>query len=237
MNNLYYDLHIHSCLSPCADSDMTPNNIVNMAKLIGLDVIALTDHNSCKNCQATMEIGSCLGMLVVPGMELCTLEEIHLICLFPDLKSALAFDEMIYEKIPKIKNRADIFGEQLMMDQDDIVTGQEELLLINGVDIGLETACELVRELGGAVFPAHIDRTSNSIIATMGELPPECNFTSIEISKTGDLMELEKSHPDIINMRKLINSDAHYLADISEKENGINLEVRSIQCLINKLRT
>ena len=115
MTGLYYDLHIHSCLSPCGDDDMTPANIVGMAAVKGLDVIALTDHNSCKNCPSALYHGQNYGVTVIPGMELCTTEEVHVICLFPALTDALSFDAYVYEHMLPIKNKQDIFGKQKVM--------------------------------------------------------------------------------------------------------------------------
>ena len=115
---LYYDFHIHSGLSPCGDNEMTPNNIVNIAKLYDLDVIALTDHNSALNCEAVMEAGKEIGLLVIPGMELCTSEEVHIVCLFPDLKSAVKFSDYIHSTLPPIRNKPTVFGEQLVFDKN-----------------------------------------------------------------------------------------------------------------------
>ena len=130
---LYYDLHIHSCLSPCGDDDMTPANIVGMAAVKGLDVIALTDHNSCRNCPAAMYHGEKYGVTVIPGMELTTREEVHVICLFPTLDDALRFDALIYEKLLPFPNREDIFGKQQITDERDEVTGTVENLLIKKI--------------------------------------------------------------------------------------------------------
>ena len=94
MAALYYDLHIHSCLSPCGSEDMTPYNIAAMAALKGLDVIAVTDHNSCKNCPAVLAAAKEYGVLALPGMELTTSEEVHAVCLFETLDAAMAFDDM-----------------------------------------------------------------------------------------------------------------------------------------------
>lgn len=105
MLQLTYDFHIHTCLSPCADDDMTPTNIVMMAALKGLDVIAITDHNTCKNCKASIEIGKKNDILVLPGMELTTSEEVHVICLFADLEDAMRFDTYVYERLIKVKNK------------------------------------------------------------------------------------------------------------------------------------
>ena len=135
---LYYDLHIHSCLSPCGDNDMTPANIVGMAAVKGLDVIAVTDHNSCKNCEAAMAAGEEYGVLVVPGMEICTAEEVHAVCLFPDLSRAMEFDRLVHDQLPPVKNRPDIFGDQQIYGCDDRICGEEPWLLINACQISFD---------------------------------------------------------------------------------------------------
>ena len=132
---IFYDLHIHSCLSPCGDNDMTVNNIVNMALLKGLKLIALTDHNSSKNCPAFMKAAEAAGIRALPGMEINTSEEIHAVCLFPKLENAMAFDEYVYSTLPSIKNRPEIFGDQLLCDEEDNTIGQVEKLLINASGI------------------------------------------------------------------------------------------------------
>lgn len=108
MMTVTYDLHIHSCLSPCGDEDMTPGNIVGMAMLKGLDVIAITDHNSCKNCQVAMKAGDEYGVLVIPGMELTTMEEVHVVCLFETWEEAMEFDGFVYDSLMNIQNEEDI---------------------------------------------------------------------------------------------------------------------------------
>ena len=110
--NLYYDLHIHSCLSPCGDQDMTPANIAGMAAIKGLDVIAVTDHNSCKNCPAVLAAAREYGVLAIPGMEICTQEEVHAVCLFSELEAAMDFDDYVYQRLLPVENRPDIFGKQ-----------------------------------------------------------------------------------------------------------------------------
>ena len=124
-----YDFHNHSCLSPCGDGDMTPFNLVNMAKLLNLDVIALTDHNSALNCPAALKVGQAVGVTVIPGMELCTSEEVHVVCLFDELDGALSFSDYVHKTMPPVKNRADIFGEQIIVDENDNTTGSEKILL------------------------------------------------------------------------------------------------------------
>lgn len=135
MMNLTYDLHIHSCLSPCGDDDMTPANIAGMAALKGLDVVALTDHNSCRNCPAFLAAAEEYGVLAVPGMEINTSEEVHAVCLFPTLEAALEFDRYVYDRLIKFPNKEEIFGKQELYDLADQVCGTEPNLLINATEI------------------------------------------------------------------------------------------------------
>lgn len=150
---LSYDLHIHSCLSPCGDADMTPNNIVHMALLAGFDMIALTDHNTCGNCPALLTVAREAGLTAVPGMELCTAEEAHVVCLFPELEAAMAFDAAVAPTLPPVRNRPDIFGEQLMMDAGDEIVGRRDILLTTASSISVEEVLPLARSFGGPPFP------------------------------------------------------------------------------------
>ena len=131
MKPFYYDLHIHTCLSPCGDDDMTPANIVGMSALKGLNVIAITDHNSCKNCAAAMALAKEYNITVIPGMELTTQEEVHVVCLFPTLEEAMAFDHYVEEHLLPIPNRPETFGKQQIMNENDEITGEDPILLIS----------------------------------------------------------------------------------------------------------
>ncbi len=222
---VYYDLHIHSCLSPCGDNDMTPNNIVNMALINELDMIAITDHNSCKNCEAAIEVGKSVGITVVPGMELTTSEDIHVVCFFPDLESALAFDGLVSSEMMQVKNEPDIFGHQIIMDKDDNIIGEEQNLLIGSCNMSIMDIGKIVKEYGGACIPAHVDRESYSIISVLGDIVPECNFKFVEVSKAGN--------PSDYNMPWFSSSDAHYLENIGERENCLELAEDSAKALID----
>lgn len=235
MMKVWMDLHIHSCLSPCADEDMTPNNIVNMACLNGLDIIALTDHNSVGNVEATMEVGTKAGLVIVPGMELCVSEEYHMICLFPDLKAALDFQERVYELLPPFKNREDIFGAQIRMDALDREIGREERLLSGACGMDTETAISLVRDMGGVILPAHINRESFSMLNTLGTIPPEYDFHYLECSKNCDLEKLLGEHPELRVYNFLHSSDAHFLWDILEQEVSLDLPEKSATALLQHL--
>lgn len=223
MNRYYYDLHIHSCLSPCADDDMTPANIAGMASLKGLTLLALTDHNSCKNCPAFFEACNAFGIVPVPGMELTTAEDIHLVVLFPSLEQAMEFDQQIHDRIIPVKNRPDIFGNQWVVDSDDNLLETEETLLINATDLDVASALELVHRFGGAVYPAHIDRPSNGMVAILGTVPAEYGFTSVEFNDYEQREEILAEH-GLENCNTLCSSDAHNLGRINEAEHFIDLE-------------
>ena len=224
---LSYDLHMHSCLSPCGDADMTPNNMVNMAVLNGLQVIALTDHNSCKNCPAFLEVARRSGILAVAGMELCTAEEIHVVCLFPELAAAMAFDEEVYQKVPDILNRPEIFGEQWVMDENDAVLHSEPRLLINASAISIAEAVPLVQKYGGIAFPAHVDKSAYSVLSNLGFLPPECGFKVVEVKLPESFLAKEENQKKIAGCRVVTNSDAHYLWDIAEPVHTLELKACS----------
>lgn len=218
-----YDLHNHSCLSPCADNDSTPNNIAGMAYLSGIKIVALTDHNSAKNCPAFFEAAKRYGIIPVAGMELTTSEDIHLVCLFEKLDSALNFDRYLQERRVLIKNRTDIFGEQLILDGNDEVIGSEENLLSNATQISLDEAPELIKSFGGICYPAHIDRDANGIIAILGTLPPTPTFTCVEMRDSEKIPEYKEKF-SLSDKLIIVSSDSHYLTDINETNNFFELD-------------
>ncbi len=232
MTGLYYDLHLHSCLSPCGDDDMTPANIAGMAAVKGLDVIALTDHNSCLNCPAAMYHGEQYGVTVLPGMELTTMEEVHVVCLFPNLASALSFDKYVYAHLMDIENNEEIFGKQQIMDETDTVTGNVKKLLINATDISFDEAFPLVASYGGIAYPAHIDKTSTSLLSNLGFVPPDSTFSCAEIHDFKNLHQIQRQHPYFLNCHMISSSDAHYLEDIREPNYQIFAKSREPEAIL-----
>lgn len=231
-----YDFHIHSCLSPCGDNDMTPNNLVNMAKILGADIIAVSDHNSLKNVPACSKIGDEIGLLVVPSVELCTLEEAHILCLFDSLEGAMNFDKYLYDKIPDIKNKEKIFGSQHVMNENDEIIGTEDKLLITGANISAEDIVETLKPFGGIAIPAHVDKVSYSLMASLGDIPIEYGFKTIEISPNSSKDEFYQKYPYVNAYNVITNSDAHYLENMSDNMKQIDLDELSIKAVINKLR-
>lgn len=234
---LTYDLHIHSCLSPCGDEDMTPANLVGMAAVKGLDVIALTDHNSCKNCPAALYHGEQYGVTVIPGMELTTQEEVHVICLFPDLEDAMAFDRYVSGKLAPVLNREDIFGRQLILDETDAVIGVEERLLINATSISFDEVFPLAEAYHGIAYPAHVDKHSSSLLSNLGFVPPDSSFRCAELHDLKHLHQIQREHPYFKNCTILCSSDAHYLGDIHEPYYQIYAKSRSKADIIHHLGT
>lgn len=231
--NLFYDFHIHSCLSPCADNDMTPYNLVNMAKLAGLDIIALTDHNSCLNCPAAVEAGKKAGITVVPGMELCTSEEVHIICLFPGLENAAVFSDYVCERLPRIDNRADIFGDQLVMTPLDTVSENYPQMLSFASTLSIASVVKTVSSFGGICYPAHIDRPSNSVISNLGCLTPEMGFQAAEITPKAQPADFTARYPILKEMFLVTDSDSHRLEDIGNTRCLINLKRNDAESAID----
>lgn len=224
MNRYYYDLHIHSCLSPCADDDMTPNNIAGMATLAGLNIVALTDHNSARNCPAFFEAAKRNGIIPVAGMELTTSEDIHLICLFERIEDALSFDDFIQDHRILIPNRVDIFGEQYIMDENDEVISTEKFLLSNATDISVDEAPVLVESYNGICYPAHVDREANGIIATLGIFPDDKHYLCCEFHDGQKINDYQQKYINLQSRLPLVSSDAHYLWDIRDKEFYLELD-------------
>lgn len=231
----FYDLHMHSCLSPCGDPDMTPNNIVGMSTLLGLNLIALTDHNTCQNCPAVEELGKANGICVLSGMELTTSEEIHAVCLFPTAEKALKFEIFVSQHRMKIKNKKEIYGEQLILNAQDEKIGEIEELLILATDISIMDIKRLCNEYGGTAFPAHINRDSCSVLSVLGEIPPECKFSVAEVSQSGDIEKLTVSHPILKNMYIIRDSDAHYLENMRDAGPYIEIDELTAENVMNFL--
>ncbi|MHC1720599.1 MAG: PHP domain-containing protein [Clostridiaceae bacterium] len=234
--DIYTDFHIHTALSPCGDEDMTPNNIVSMALIKGLDAIAITDHNSVENVLPCMEVGKEKGLLVIPGMELQTREEVHVVCLFPDFDAAMAFQEYVYSKLPPLKNSVSLFGEQLIFDRNDEVIRHTSRLLLTSADMTINDAYFKVNELNGAFIPAHIDRDAYGIISALGFIPQDLPIHTLEYRSKEGLNRLISSGLVSKNFNFIQSSDAHYLQDISERQNVITVDELKTINIINKLK-
>ena len=220
----YYDLHIHSCLSPCAEDDMTPGNICGMARLAGLDIVALTDHNSCGNVRVFCERAREQGLIGVPGMELTAREEIHVVCLFPDCDGAERFSDVVSARLPDIENNPRIFGKQLFIGDDDEPRGEEPRLLLNAADVGIYDVAALAAGYGGIAFPAHIDRDAFSLLTVLGMWDENLGFTLTERAAEG------------VPTPYVVNSDAHRLGDIPDAQRKLSIAAPTAKAVIDALK-
>jgi hypothetical protein len=231
---LKYDLHIHTALSPCADNSMTPNNIVNMALLNELDVIAITDHNTCENVEPVMQLARESELIVIPGMEIETREEIHVVCLFPDIESAYKMQELVYQKLPPLHNQSKIFGEQLLMNTEDDIIGKMDRLLVQATELSLNELFKQIQSLKGAFIPAHIDRPSYSIISNLGMIPSNLQIPTLEISRHTQYDSYKKNYPNYVILQ---SSDSHDLGFIGICKQQLEVENKSIQGILDAINT
>ena len=217
------DLHIHSTLSPCGSLEMSPSGIIEKAKEVGLHVISITDHNMVENCLYANELGKKLGITVLFGMELQTLEEIHLLAFFDTYNLALSFQEKIYSLLPDIQNDADYFGDQVVVNEENEIIRFENRLLLNSAQISITDATAWIKNHGGIAIPSHIDSPTFSIISQLGYIPDDLPFDALEVRNKEKATELLP-----LIMRKNIPfvsfSDAHYLVDIGKRRVELNLE-------------
>ncbi len=222
---LYYDLHIHSCLSPCAGEDMTPDNICGMAHLKGLQVISVTDHNSAGNLRACQQAAKEYSLLFIPGMELCTREEVHLLAYFPTVDAAEEMGQRCRGFLPPMKNKPDFFGNQWVVDYQGTLLYEEEALLIGALNLSFSEVVGMVRKLGGVPVPAHIHRR-NGVVQMLGFIPPGDAITTVEV-RPGDCPP--------VGYRVLHSSDAHQLGDISERLYHVSAEP-TVQSVLDEMK-
>ena len=228
MNKYFYDLHIHSCLSPCGDDDMTPENIAGMAALKGLGIVALTDHNSCKTVPHFSRHAK-NGIIPVAGAEITTCEDVHTVVLFESLCGAMEFDKMLFGKRNLIKNRPDIFGRQIIYGENDEPFWEEEFLSLNATSLSIEQTAEFAKEFGGICYPAHIDREANGIISALGVFPEKPDFRCVEYHDKEARAPLSGNSGVLRKKQIVVSSDAHYLWDINEAENFFHPRGRALQ--------
>ncbi len=206
------DLHIHTCLSPCAELDLSPRAIIEEAQKKNLKIIAITDHNTAQNVRPVIFWGERLGIKVLPGMEVQTREEVHLLTIFSDSLRAALWDEEAYQHLPAVKNDPQIFGEQPVVDEEGNILKFEERVLLNSLELSVEEVKKRVEELGGLVIPSHFDKESYSLISQLGLIPHELAWEALEMSRKNEF------HPPAIweqlPIPRIISSDAHRLVEV-----------------------
>lgn len=228
---LYYDFHIHSALSPCGDNDMTPNNLINMSIIKGLDAVALTDHNACENVRAAAAVAGD-KIIFIPGMEVETSEEVHIVTLFPTADAAEEMQRILVDSSPYIPNRPEIFGNQYIMDENDEICGEIDRMLVTASGLDIYTVVAAAKDLSGIAYPAHIDRESYSVLSNLGFIPPDLDISAVEITEKSRAA-LEGEYSNRYNI--ITSSDAHYLWDISERNHYIEVSDASVRGILNAI--
>ncbi len=205
------DLHVHTVLSPCADVEMIPPLIVQEALEKGISLIAITDHNATANIEAVQKAAAESGLVVLPGMDLQTKEEVHVVCLFDSLDQAQELQGIVDKVLPEIRNQADHFGEQFIVDETGDFISSEERLLLTSADITLRDAWKEVMRIGGLFVPAHVNRQAFGLIANLGFVPEDISIEALEISRHITPEEAAKKFPQIGGYPLIQNGDVHRL--------------------------
>ena len=222
------DLHLHSCLSPCADDEMDPIDVMRMAKLIEIELVVLTDHNSTKNCPAAEFAAKECGIGFIPGVEITTAEEIHCICLFPSTGQAISFNESLDPLRLRVKNKPEIFGNQLIVHPDGTIE-EEQYLLYPATNITVLELPGVVKKYGGLFWPAHVDRGANSLLTVLGGWPKELQADAAEV-------KLPQTDEIPASLKRVNGSDAHRFCDMREGGFPLPLESADFQGLADYLR-
>jgi 3',5'-nucleoside bisphosphate phosphatase len=205
------ELHVHTALSPCAEVEMIPPLIVQEAQERGIDLIAITDHNSTANIAAVQKAAAGTSLVVLPGMELQTREEVHVLCLFDSLDQVNQWQQIIDGLLPSIENQPDHFGEQFVVDETGDFIRREPRLLITSANISIDDALARVNSLGGLMIPAHIDRRAFGLIAVLGFIPFDLQLEALEISRHITPAEMVRRFPQCAGFPLLQGGDAHRL--------------------------
>ncbi len=222
---LLADFHNHSCLSPCGSLDMSPRTLVELASRKGVEVLALTDHNSSLNCPAFAKVCHQYNIIPIFGMEAATSEEIHVLCLFGNLDTALSFSDYVYEHLPPFPNDPIRTGDQVYVDEDDNIEGEVEYYLVSALDISLDEIGPIVKQRGGIVIPAHVDRSAFSMTSQLGVVVPG-PWAALEVIRI-------PSSLDTLNYPLITSSDAHYPEHAARRPFELNVTKEEL-CPDNK---
>jgi len=202
------DLHIHTCLSPCADLDMSPKDIVSAAKAKGVDIAGICDHNSCENVPAAKKCAEREGLSVIGGMEITSSEEVHILALFDNDEDLLAMQKIVYDNLPG-RNNEKLFGEQVVVNEDDEVLDFNQRLLIGATELSVDDIAKTIHTLNGLAIASHIDRESFGIIGQLGFIPHALQLDAVEVSATGHVEDFDDLAFPVIR-----SSDAHEIDQI-----------------------
>jgi 3',5'-nucleoside bisphosphate phosphatase len=222
------DLHMHTCLSPCAGLEMYPSALVRQAVAKKLDVVAICDHNASENVPYVIRAARGYGLTVLSGMEITSSEEVHMLALFDNMDNLRRLQEVIYSHLPG-ENDEKRFGCQAIVNESDEVEGFNPRLLIGATELALADLVRHVHAFGGLVVASHIDRESFSVISQLGFVDSEIPFDALEVSRRTGLAAARRIYPDLARYPFLISSDAHRIEEIGSGYTEILLEEPSVR--------
>lgn len=229
------DLHIHSCLSPCAELDMTPRAIVRAAIEKGLDIIALTDHNSMENVEVIKRIGLD-RIFVLAGLEVTSSEEIHILALFDDTERAEKMQSLVYKNLASGENDERLYGHQVVVNENDEVLSLNKRLLIGATGLSAREIVESVHYLGGISIASHVNKESFSVISQLGFIPKDLSFDALEFSPQMLKQEALRRFPELSRFPWVSFSDAHYPQDIGRRITVFKMDGISVKDIKKALR-
>lgn len=222
MREFRADLHVHTCLSPCGELDLSPAGIVNAAVDSGLDIIAICDHNSAENVPGVTHAAEGTGLTVIAGMEVTTREEVHVVALFDRLEGAFALQAKVYANLPG-ENDEQAFGMQVQANAEGEVLGFNNRLLIGATTLGIDEVVRRIKRYGGLAIAAHIDREGFGIIGQLGFIPPDLELDALEVSYRVPLAEARERFAEYAQYPMIQSSDAHSTAEIGRGSTGFAL--------------
>ena len=213
MRRFVADLHVHSVLSPCAEVEMTPRNIVWHAAEHGIDIVAITDHNACDNVAAAFEAAKGTDVIILPGMEIETKEEVHMIVLFEKMRQLTEWEKFVKQHMSGRFNDEKKFGAQFIVNAEDELISVKPEMLLTSLTSGISEVWAKVTDLGGICIASHVDRPAYSLFAQLGFIPPDVKLAAVEVSRNINPSEARLKFPEIGNLPIVTSSDAHTIED------------------------
>lgn len=223
------DLHIHTCLSPCADLEMSPAAIVRTAIERAIDIIAITDHNSAENIVSAQKAAEHKNITVIAGMEITSSEEAHILALLNSIHDIYKLQDLVYKKLQPGENNEKLFGEQIVVNEIDEVLAFNKRLLIGATSLSAQEIVEIIHSLGGLAVASHIDREAFSVISQLGFIPEDLQFDALEISPNTNKGRAESSFGGYRFLPWISSSDAHWLRDMGRRTTAFYMHEPKIE--------
>ncbi len=236
MNEFRADLHMHTCLSPCADLGMSPREIVKTAEEKGLDIIAITDHNSAENIIAAIKASENMRLNVLAGMEISSSEEAHILALFDSIESIMKLQETVYDNLMPGENDEKLFGEQIVVNEKDEVLGFNKRMLIGATMLTAQEIVDTIHSLGGISIASHIDKDAFSIISQLGFITEDLAFDALEMSPNITRGQAEESFESYNSFTWISSSDAHYIDDIGKRTTSFFMNKPTLEEMVMAMK-